>query len=237
MASYDALESTVQEFVDRGLTPVAVSIDACFSALLGLGDPVRATSRATIEQLQAQGKTIYLLSGDHPSIVQAVANQLGLEAPYARGHVSPEDKQAFVEALQANGHTVAMVGDGVNDAMALQRANVGIAVQGGSTASLVAADAFLMHPGVEPIQGLFTGAAQVMRVIRRNLGFSLLYNLLGATAALLGIITPLVAAIAMPISSLIVVASSILQSSFRPHSPVRHPEPLAPVVPRTHPAT
>ncbi len=94
------------------------------------------------------------------------------------------------------------------DAAALQAAQVGIAVQGGSTPSLVAADVFLTRDGLQPVSVLLNGSRRTMRVIRRNLGLSLLYNVVGASAAMLGLVTPLVAAIAMPVSSLAVVLSS-----------------------------
>ncbi len=168
-----------------------------------------------LEAFAATGREVYILSGDHPTVVSAVAETLGLPASHCHGHQSPEDKRVFVERLQREGCMVAMVGDGVNDAAALQAADVGVAVHGGSTASLVAADVFLTKAGMKPLAHLFSGAHQVMRVIRRNLGISLGYNILGATAAILGLVSPLVAAVAMPISSLIVVTSSILQRSFR----------------------
>jgi Cu2+-exporting ATPase len=99
----------------------------------------------------------------------------------------------------------------VNDAAALQQADVGIAVHGGSTASLIAADVFLTREGLTPIAGLLGRAHRTMRVIRRNLGFSLAYNVFGAALAMSGLVDPLVAAIAMPLSSLTVVLSSIAQ--------------------------
>ena len=198
----------------EGHTPVAVAVDGRLSAALALGDRVRPDSQSLLERLQADGTAVYVLSGDHPDVVAAVARHLRLPDERVYGHVAPEDKQAFVESLRDDGRTVLMIGDGVNDAAALQAADVGVAVEGGSTASLVAADVFLTREGLRPVVDLFDGAHHVMTVIRRNLGFSLGYNLLGAAAAMSGFVGPLVAAIAMPVSSLVVVTASILQRSF-----------------------
>ena len=144
-----------------------------------------------------------------------VARRLGLPPERAHGGVGPEEKRAAVEQLQDEGRIVLMVGDGVNDAAALQAADVGVAVGGGSTASLVAADVFMTRPGIAPLADLLNGSSAVMRTIRTTLGISLLYNLIAATAAMAGLVTPLVAAVAMPVSSLLVVTMAILQPSFR----------------------
>jgi Cu2+-exporting ATPase len=202
-------------YTANGYTPVAIAVDGQCRAVLAFGDRIRTDSRAVIARWQAEGKAVYLLSGDHAQVVAQVANSLAIPPAHAMGEVSPEEKRAFVEKLCAHS-TVAMIGDGVNDAAALQAAHVGIAVQGGSTPSLVAADVFLTQEGLRPVRVLLEGSQQTMQVVRRNLGLSLLYNGLGASAALLGLVTPLVAAIAMPISSLVVVLSSILQQTFQP---------------------
>lgn len=231
------LQHRLHRYAAQGYTPVAVAVDGRAAAALAVGDRVRAEAGALIGAWQAEGKAVYLLSGDHPEVVRAVAETLGLPLAHARGSVSPEGKQRFIAQLrQAGGRTVAMVGDGVNDAAALQAADVGIAVHGGSTASLVAADVFLTRAGLEPVAELLVGARRVMRVIRRNLGLSLIYNLLGATAAVAGLVSPLVAAVAMPVSSLLVVTSSITQRSFGRAAgavPAARPEPAGPL--RTEP--
>jgi Cu2+-exporting ATPase len=128
--------------------------------------------------------------------------------------VSPEEKRRFVEALSGGVGAVMMVGDGVNDAAALQAADIGVAVHGGAEVSLVAADIFTTRPGLDPVLELLEGAQEVRRVIRRSLVGSLVYNLAGVALAGFGLVGPLLAAVAMPLSSLSVVGSSLAQRSF-----------------------
>jgi Cu2+-exporting ATPase len=214
----DDLTGKLADIIQAGHSPIAIAVDGTIEAVAAFGDRIRDESEEIIAHLKQAGKEVYLLSGDHPEVVKRVAGQLNLAPEFALGNVGPEDKRDFVtRKVDIEGRTVVMVGDGVNDAVALQAADVGIAVQGGSTASLVAADVFLTKPGLSTVADLFRGARVVMRVIRRNLWISLAYNVLGAAAAIAGFVTPLVAAVAMPISSLVVVLSSILQRSFSPH--------------------
>jgi P-type Cu2+ transporter len=206
----EALEAVLA----AGQTPVAVAIDEVWSGLAGFGDPLREDSRAVLEQLRADGWQLGILSGDHPRVVAAVAQQLGFDLQFCHGGMSPEDKLAFVEhAMQTQ--SVVMVGDGVNDAAALAAAQVGIAVHGGAEASLAAADVYLTEPGLAGLQTLFQGARGTLAVIRRNLSLSLAYNSVGISLAIAGLLHPVAAAILMPISSLTVVSSSYRSRPFR----------------------
>lgn len=199
----------------KGHTPILVEESGEVRTALGFGDPLRPSSFALLQELRRRDITPILLSGDHPHVVKGTASTLQISPEFAHGGVSPEEKQRFVENLKAEGATVIMIGDGVNDAAALQSADIGISVQGGTQVSLVAADIFTTRPGLEPAAELLQGADRVLSVVHRNLFASLGYNVLGVTLAALGFVTPLLAAVAMPISSLGVVASSLLQRSFR----------------------
>ena len=199
-------------WAEAGHTPVAVAIDGVPAAVLAVGDRLRPEAAALVAHLEREGKAVHVLSGDDPATVAAVAREIGVTS--ARGGVSPEAKRRAVAALQAQGRAVLMVGDGVNDAAALRQADVGVAVGGGTTAALVAADLFLTRRGVAPLLDALHGADQAMRTVRRLLALSLGYNVVGAAAAVAGLVTPLVAAAAMPVSSLAVVGLALLQPSF-----------------------
>lgn len=215
----EAQRARLAALLERGLTPVVVELDGRVVALAGLGDRLRPEAPAIAAELRARGYALALRSGDHPHLVEAAAAALGIHD--ARGDLSPEAKAA---ELRGQPHAV-MVGDGINDALALRTASVGVAVGGGAEAALAVADVYLREPGLEPLRALLVGARRTRAIVRRNLAFSLAYNVLFASLALAGLVTPLVAAVLMPASSLTVVLGSLLQRSF-----VAEREPRAPTV-------
>ncbi len=197
----------------RHLTPVLVAIDGVIVASAGFGDPVRTDARRAIDTLRERGWMVGILSGDHPEVVAGVGETLGLRPDACIGGATPEEKLRVVRQAGRDG-TVVMVGDGVNDAAAMAAASVGVGVHGGAEACLSTADVYLSRPGLEPLVTLTQGAARTVRVIRRNIAFSLAYNVIGATLAVTGVITPLIAAVLMPASSLTVVLASWLSRTF-----------------------
>ncbi|MBX3316709.1 MAG: heavy metal translocating P-type ATPase [Phycisphaeraceae bacterium] len=198
---------------EDGHTPVLIAVDGKVVAVAVIGDAIRADASAAIEGLRSLGWRLGILSGDHPGAVAAVGRKLGIDPQHIYGGCDPEHKQRIVEQL--SGHEpVVMVGDGVNDAAALASATVGIAVHGGAEASLSAADVYLGSPGLMPILDLLGASRRTMKVIRRNLFFSLSYNIFAAALAMTGILNPLIAAILMPASSLTVLASSLRVRTF-----------------------
>ncbi len=206
-AEEHAPDVRIEAFAEEGLTPVWVAVDGVVVARAGFGDPLRADARASIDRLRKLGWRVALLSGDHPAVVRSTAQLLGLDLADAVGGASPEEKLRRVEEARTHG-TIVMVGDGVNDAAAIAAATVGVGVHGGAEASMSAADVYLSRPGLAPLVELVEGAHRTMLVIRNNIIFSIAYNLLGATLAVLGILDPLIAAVLMPMSSLSVVYSS-----------------------------
>ncbi|HRP63172.1 MAG TPA: cation-translocating P-type ATPase, partial [Phycisphaerales bacterium] len=197
----------------RAATPVLVALGSEVQAVVGIGDPIKSDAHAAIRRLRCAGWNVGILSGDHPAVVAAVARELGMDSSMCHGAVSPEEKLAFVKQSLMHG-PVMMVGDGVNDAAALAAASVGVAVKGGAEASFAAADVYLDRPGLTPLAELVEGSRRTFGVIRRNIAVSLLYNVLGVSLAVAGLLNPLIAAIIMPISSLTVIVLSYRSRTF-----------------------
>jgi Cu2+-exporting ATPase len=209
-------EDAAKGFARAALTPIFIAENKMLVAVAALGDPLQPTAERCVGSYKDNGFDTHLLSGDEPTVVNQVAQRLGVAAQNVRGAQSPEDKLARVEALAPAG--VLMFGDGVNDAAALGAATVGVAVHGGIEASVLAADVFFVKSDIRLAELLLDGAKRTMAVIKRNLAISLAYNVIGAGLALSGYIGPLAAAIIMPISSLSVVLSSMAQKTFRADS-------------------
>lgn len=212
-ADPDLLFDRALQFAIDGFTPVLISIDGRVVTALGCGDPLRPGVIEDIQKLKRDGKDVYLLSGDHQDVVRATANRVGIEQENAIGGVGPERKRLFIERFQELSN-VMMIGDGVNDAAALRTALVGVAIGNHNAPCLVASDIFISESSSVQVHDLITIGRRVIRLIRRNLGVSLTYNVVAGLAAIFGLVTPLVAAIAMPLSSLFVVGSSIAVDPF-----------------------
>jgi Cu2+-exporting ATPase len=207
------VKTAVADLVGDGLTPVVIAVDGAVRGVAGIGDPIREEAAAVVSHLRDSGWKVKILSGDHPEVAAAVGTSIGLERSDCLGAVLPEQKLEIVETATRRVVTV-MVGDGVNDAAALTAASVGVAVHGGAEVALSVADVFLTRPGLEPLERLFDGARNTVRVIRRNFIFSLMYNVIGAGLAVAGWIHPLAAAILMPLSSLTVITHSYRARTF-----------------------
>ncbi|WP_086733907.1 heavy metal translocating P-type ATPase [Erythrobacter colymbi] len=182
--------------------------------IIPFSDPLRPDAAEALAALKAQGLAPSILSGDRAAPVAAMALALGLAA---EAEASPQDKLAALEALKAAGRRPLMVGDGLNDGPALAAAHASIAPGTASDASQQAADAVFIGEGLMPVALAVRVAKRTMRIVRQNFAFSIGYNLLAVPLALTGQVTPLVAAIAMSVSSLVVVANSLrLAGAARP---------------------
>jgi Cu2+-exporting ATPase len=211
------LEEAAVGIAAEGLSPVFVAVDGIAAGVAGIGDAIRPDARGTVDLLRARGVRVRILSGDHPDVVSRVGASLGLPPEDALGGLMPEAKRDIVAGLAAESGregAVVMVGDGVNDAAALALADVGIAVHGGTGATIVAADIVLTREGVAPVADILDGARRLRGVIRRNLAFSLVYNAAASALAMAGLVGPLLAAVLMPVSSLAVILSSAFTRTF-----------------------
>jgi Cu2+-exporting ATPase len=195
-----------------GLTPVLVASDGRVSAIAAFGDALRPDAASTLRELARYASSLHVLSGDHLLVVERLCRGLPVES--ARGGVSPEGKLVEVRDAVRRGERVVMIGDGLNDAAAMSAATVGIAVHGGAEASLLAAGVFSTTPGVLPVLEAVRGARLTLRAIHRGLAFSLAYNAVGVVLAMAGLLSPLLAAILMPLSSLTVVTSALRSRAF-----------------------
>jgi len=197
-----------------GQTVMLVGIDGAIAGLLGVADPVRETTPEALRALRADGLRIVMLTGDGRATAEAVARRLGIEEIHAA--VLPDQKRAVIERLVADGRTVAMAGDGVNDAPALARAHVGIAMGTGTDIAMESAGLTLLGGDLRGIMRARRLSRGVMRNIRENLFLAFVYNGLGVPIAagilypVLGtLLSPMLAAAAMSFSSVSVLANSL----------------------------
>lgn len=189
------------------LTPVLVRVDGVSQALVGLGDVLRPGSYRAVERLRRLGVEPILATGDREAPAKAVASTLGITLLHAR--CTPEDKAALVRQLKGEGRRVAVIGDGVNDAIALAGADLGIAMGGGTDVAIGAADVTLVRGDVEVVADAVRLARRTLATIRVNLVWAFGYNLVTIPLAAVGLLNPMVAAAAMSASSLLVVGNSL----------------------------
>ncbi len=175
-------------------------------ATFELKDQIRKDSKLAIDIFKVFKIKPFMISGDKKEVAQNVGNQIGLPDSQIFSEVSPEKKLSIIESSENS----LMVGDGANDAMALSKAYVGVAVSGSMDISLRAADVYLTTPGIVPIADLIIISKETMKVIYRNLSISVLYNIFSVIGVYMGFVSPVVAAIIMPASSLTVLISTIM---------------------------
>ena len=202
----ERLQTQAHELEAQAMSCVHVALGGAHLAVFALADRLRHDARQLIDELRAAGIGMTLLSGDRRPVAEAIARQLGGMEVIAE--VLPQDKDSVIRQLQQKGAVVAMVGDGVNDAPALIRADVGIALGSGTDVSVESADIVLMHNELDKVRLATLLSRRTLRTIRQNIGLSFVYNAIMVPLAMLALVTPLVAAITMPISSLVVIGNA-----------------------------
>lgn len=206
------LPAPAQSFAESGDTVIALGDEEGWLALFSFGDHIRAEGQALVGALRREGRHVALLTGDASPAARRVAEALGIDVVEAG--VSPQGKHEFVRGLQAAGGVVAMVGDGVNDAPVLAQAQVSIAMGGGSQLARTQADLILLSENLDHLRCGFVVARRSLRVIRMNLVWAFVYNVVALPLAMSGLVTPWMAGIGMSGSSLLVVLNSLrLQTS------------------------
>ena len=186
---------------------VAVSVDNKPIGAFALADALKADTAEAIGRLKKHNIDVYIMSGDNQGTVEYVAKQLGIA--HAFGNMSPRDKAAEVQKLKAAGKTVAMVGDGINDAPALAAANVSFAMKGGADVAEHTASAMLMQHSVNQLADALLVSQATLKNIKQNLFFAFFYNILGIPLAALGFLNPIIAGAAMAASSVSVLSNAL----------------------------
>lgn len=174
--------------------------------LLALRDRLRPDARATVSELVAAGLSPTILSGDREDAVGRIAEELGMDS---RSGLLPQEKVALIDELQRTGHKVLMVGDGLNDGPALTAAHVSIAPSSASDISQIAADVLVLGDSLRPVALALRAARRTSRVVRQNFALAIGYNVIAVPLAFAGLVTPLIAAISMSASSILVVGNSL----------------------------
>jgi len=194
-------------FVSDDVTTVALGSEREWLALFTLGDALRPDARRVVQTLSGQGAQVHVLSGDRTPCVRRVARLLGLD--FAEGDTTPAGKLAYVRALQARGAQVAVIGDGVNDAPVLAQAQVSVAMASGADLARLNADVALLADRIEPLLDAVKVARRTLKIIRQNFVWAIAYNAVAVPMAVMGQVTPLIAAVGMSVSSLLVVGNAL----------------------------
>ncbi|MBM4111644.1 MAG: cation-translocating P-type ATPase, partial [Phycisphaerae bacterium] len=210
------IAAAAERFAQSCLTPVVIAVDGVPSAVVGIGDPLRTDAAALVASMRARGWKVVMASGDVKPVVASVAARLGIPGEDAHSACTPEAKLELVRTM--HDHPVVFVGDGLNDLPAMAAADVSVAVRQGARATVDAADVSLAGGGIASIATLIDGSRRTMRTIHVNFAVSLLYNLAGAVLAATGTISPLIAAIMMPLSGLTVTAIALRMPRYETQS-------------------
>jgi Cu2+-exporting ATPase len=189
------------------MTCIYLGKASAWLARFDLSDALKSDAQAVITYFQSQGKQVILLSGDAPGIVRRVADTLGINDAY--GGMLPQQKLEFVQQLQSAGARVVMVGDGINDAAVLRAADVSFAMGSGAALAQSHADAVLLSAKLSSLIDIAEAAAACMKVIRQNLAWATLYNLVAIPAAAFGLLAPWMAGLGMSVSSAVVVMNAL----------------------------
>ena len=214
--AYDTLQEQLEALEQQGKTAMLVALDGEAAGLVAVADTVKVGSAEAVKQLQAQGLSVWMITGDNKRTAQAIAAQVGIPAGHVLAEVLPEEKANAVRRLQEQGLVVAFTGDGINDAPALVQADAGIAMGTGTDIAMEASDITLVKGNLKSVATALALSRATMRTIKQNLFWAFAYNVILIPTAILSPLipflresAPIFAAAAMAISSVTVVSNSL----------------------------
>ncbi len=207
------IEDEIVNLENQGKTAMILSVNGRVEGIIAVADTVKEHSREAIKELKSMGIEVYMITGDNERTAKAIAREVGIENVIAE--VLPEHKAQEVEKLKAQGKKVGMVGDGINDAPALAKADIGFAIGTGTDVAIEAADITLMKGDLRGIVLAIRLSRKTMRTIKQNLFWAFFYNTAGIPLAALGFLNPMIAGAAMAFSSVSVVSNSLRLKRFK----------------------
>jgi len=203
------IKAAVTAGQNAGLTVAVLAWDGVALAVFAVGDQLKNDAAQTVSALQSIGITPWLVTGDSAEVAASVASTVGIDSEHVVSAAMPETKLAIVEKLKSEGRCVLMIGDGINDAAALTAADLSMAMGTGTDTAISSADITLMNSGLGSVISALKLSQKTLKIIRLNMGWALIYNVIGLPIAALGYLQPIYAAGAMALSSLFVVTNSL----------------------------
>ncbi len=198
----------------EGKTVIYSAVDGKISAVIGIADVIKDNSKHAVHQLQEMGLKVIMITGDNRRTARAIAQQVGIDDYQAE--VMPDQKASLVRSYQKSGRTVAMVGDGINDAPALAQADLGIAIGSGTDIAMEASDITLMKGDLQGVVNAIAISRRTFKTIKQNLFWAFIYNTTGIPLAAFGLLNPMFAAFAMAMSSVSVLSNSLRLKKYKP---------------------
>jgi Cu+-exporting ATPase len=206
---HSEIKSAIERGQAAGLTLAVLAWDGVALAVFAVGDQLKSDAAETVTALRGMGITPWLVTGDSSEVAASVATTVGIDAAHVVSHALPETKLEIVERMKSEGHTVLMIGDGINDAAALTAADLSMAMGTGTDTAINSADITLMNTGLGSVISALKLSKKTLKIIRLNMGWALIYNVIGLPIAAAGLLSPLYAAAAMAASSVLVVTNSL----------------------------